>query len=83
MVIPGNYYRQKLYKLSFEKKKFRFPKGVSGSVVKSKTTILGCLTEFSFFGKKKLIKVFFGVEFTGDYRDVAIIPTLFPDHRQK
>ena len=29
-----------------------------------------------------LITVFFGVEFTGDYRDVAIISTLFPDHSQ-
>ena len=27
--------------------------------------------------------VFFGVEFTLDNRDVAIIPTLFRDHRQK
>ena len=25
----------------------------------------------------------FGVEFTGDYRDVAIISTLFRDHKQK
>ena len=35
-----------------------------------------------FFRKKKLIIVFFGVEFTGDYRDVAIISTLFVDHSQ-
>ena len=26
---------------------------------------------------------FFGVKFTGDYRSVAIIRTLFRDHRQK
>ena len=37
---------------------------------------------FFFFWKKKLIIVFFGLEFTGDYRDVSIIPTLFRD-RQK
>ena len=29
-----------------------------------------------------LITLFFGVEFTGDYRDVAIISTLFRDHSQ-
>ena len=27
--------------------------------------------------------VFFGVKFTGDYHNFAIIPTLFRDHRQK
>ena len=36
-----------------------------------------------FLWKKKLFIDFFGVKFTGDYRDVAIIPTLFRDHRQK
>ena len=36
-----------------------------------------------FFVEKKLIVVFFGVKFTGDCHNVAIIPTLFRDHRQK
>ena len=38
---------------------------------------------FFFLPKKKLIIVFFSVKFTGDYHNVAIIPTLFRDHRQK
>ena len=38
---------------------------------------------FFFFMEKKFIIVFFGLTFTGDYRNVAIIPTLFRDHRQK
>ena len=37
---------------------------------------------FFFLWKKKLIIVFFGVKFTGDYRNVAIISTLFRDHSQ-
>ena len=36
-----------------------------------------------FLWKKKLIIVFFGGKFAGDYHNVAIIPTLFRDHRQK
>ena len=32
---------------------------------------------FFFLWKKKLIVVFFGVKFTGDYRDVAVISSLF------
>ena len=37
-----------------------------------------------FFGQKKGYHgFFFGVKFTGDYRNVAIIPILFRDHRQK
>ena len=38
---------------------------------------------FFFLWKKKFIIVFFGVKFTGDYHNVAIIPTLFRDHRRK
>ena len=37
----------------------------------------------NFFCGKKLIIVFFRVKYTGDYRDVAIISTLFRDHSQK
>ena len=36
-----------------------------------------------FLWKKKFIIVFFEVKLTGDYRNVAIIPTLFRDDRQK
>ena len=70
-------------KLNFEKKNFRFPKRVSGSVLKSENDHLGMSDEIFFFRKTKLIIVFYGVEFTGDYRDVAIISTLFRDHSQK
>ena len=35
-----------------------------------------------FLWNKKLIVVVFGVKFTGDYRNVAIISTLFRDHSQ-
>ena len=37
---------------------------------------------FSLWNKKLTIE-FFGVEFTGDYRNVAIIPILCRDHRRK
>ena len=37
---------------------------------------------FFFFFKKKLTIGFFGVKFTADYRDVAKISSLFPDHIQ-
>ena len=33
--------------------------------------------------EKKVDDSVFGVKFTGDYHNVAIIPTLFRDHRQK
>ena len=71
-------------KLNLKKKKFRFRKGVSGSVSKSENDHFGMSDGiFFFFLEKKLFLVFFGVDITGDYRDVAIIPTLFRDHRQK
>ena len=37
---------------------------------------------FFFLWKKKLTIGFFGVKFTRDYRNVAIISTLFRDHSQ-
>ena len=65
------------------KKIFRFPKGVSGSVSKSENDHFGMSDGiFFFFGEKKSIIVVFGVKFTGDYRNVAIISTLFRDHSQ-
>ena len=72
-------------KLNFEKNKNFVPR--KASQVRSqnrKTTDLGCRKEFFFFcEKKKFIIVFFGVKFTGHYRNVAIIATLFRDDRQK
>ena len=47
-----------------------------------KRTILGSRTEFFFLWEKKFIIVFFGVKFTGDYRDVAIISSLIWHHIQ-
>ena len=85
MVIPGKF-RPKNYtsKLNFQKKNFRFPKGISGSVLKSENDHFGMSDEFFFFFflKKKLDQVFFGANFTGDYRNVAIISTLLRDHSQ-
>ena len=84
MVIPGKFHAKNYTtKLNFEKKKFIDSR--KGSQVRSqnrKTTDLGCRKNFVFLWKKKLIIVFFGVNFTGDYRNVAIIPTLFQDHSQ-
>ena len=71
-------------KLNFMKKKFfDSQKGSQVWSQNRKTTDLGCRTEFVFLCKKKFIIIFFGVKFTGDYGNVAIIPTLFRDHRQK
>ena len=67
-------------KLNFEKKNFRFSKGVSSSVSKSENEHFGMSDGIFFFVGKKLTLVFFGVKLTGDYRDVAIISTLFRDH---
>ena len=55
---------------------------VSGSVTKSGNDHYA-MSDGIFFCGKKLIIVFFTVKFTGDYRDVAIISTLFRDHSQK
>ena len=71
---PKNY----TSKLNFEEKKiFDPPKGSQVRSQNGKTTILGCRTDFFFLWKKKLTIVFFEVKFTGDYRNVAIISTLF------
>ena len=70
-------------KLNFEKKNFRFPKGVSGLVSKWENDYLAMSDEiFFFFGKKKWTIVFFGIKITGDSLNVAIISTLFRDHSQ-
>ena len=68
-------------KLNFEKKNYRFPKRASDLVSKSENDHFG-MSDGIFFVvfKRKFIMAFFGVKFTGDYRNVAIIPTLFRDH---
>ena len=77
---PKNY----MSKLNFEKKKLLIPERGLGFRLKiAKTTILGCRTEFFVLFKRKFFIVFFGVKFTGDYCDVAIISSLFRNHRQK
>ena len=83
MVIPGEFHAKKLFKLNFEKKKFSIlERGFRFCLKIAKTTIFGCRTEYFFLWNKKLITMIFGVKFTGDYHNVAIIPTLFRDHRQ-
>ena len=77
---PKNY----TIKLNFEKKKFSIPeRGLRFGFKIGKRPFWDVGRNFFFFlWKKKLITVFIGVEFTGDYRDVAIISTLFRDHSQ-
>ena len=76
--MPKNYTN----KLNFKKKKFPLLKVVSGSVSKSENVHFGMSEGFFFLWEKKLSIVFFEVKFTGDYRNVAIISTLFRDHSQ-
>ena len=71
-------------KLNFEKKKISIPEmRLRFSRKIGKRPFWDVWRNFYFFLEKKVIMVFFGVEFTWDIRDVAIIPTLFRDHRQK
>ena len=78
---PKNY----TSKLNFEKNKFSIPeRGFRFGLKIGNRPFWDVGRNFFFFSwKKKLIIVFFKVKFTGDYRSVAIIPTLFRDHRQK
>ena len=57
------------------KKKFSIPKrGLRFGLKIAKTTIFGVSEgQIFFFCEKKLIIVFFGVKFTGEYCDVTII----------
>ena len=76
---PKNY----TSKLNFEKKKFSIPERGLCSVSKSANDHLGMSDgNFFFSWKKKMIVVFFGVKFTGDYRDVSIISSLFRYYSQ-
>ena len=62
MVIPGKFHpKNYTSELNFEKKKFRFPKGVSVSVLKSKNDHFGMSDGIFFFcGKKVDYSVFWG-----------------------
>ena len=69
--------------LNFEKKSFSIPEsGLRFGHKIGKPPICEVGQNF-FFVEKKLIIVFFRVKSTGDYRDVAIISTLFQDRRIK
>ena len=60
MVIPGNFYRKKLYKLNFEKKKFSIPeRGLRFGLKIGKRPFWDVGRNFFFLWKKKLIIVFF------------------------
>ena len=70
-------------KLNFEKKKFPIlERGLRFCRKIGKRPFWDVRRIFFFFLEKQLIIMFFGVEFTGDYSDFAIIPTLFRDHRR-
>ena len=67
-------------KLNFEKKKISIPeRGLRFGLKIGKRPFGMSEGIFFFFWKKKLIVVFFGVKFTGVYRNVAITSTLFRD----
>ena len=85
MVIPGKFLPKKLYEwVKFWEKKIADSR--NGPQVRSENRENDHFRMsneiFFFLYKQKLITVFFGVKFTGDYHNVAIIPTLFRDHRQ-
>ena len=85
MVIPRKIHTKNYTsKFNFEKKKLSIPERVLDSVSKSENEHFAMSDGIFFFWcKRKIIIVFFGVKFTGDYRKVAIIPTLFRDRRQE
>ena len=70
-------------KLNFEKKKFSIPEsGLRFDLKIDKRPFWDVRRNFFFLWKNKLTIVFFGVKFTRDYRNVAIIPSLFRNHSQ-
>ena len=54
MVIPGNYYRQKLYKLNFEKKKISIPESGLRFARKIENDHFGMSNGVFFFREKKV-----------------------------
>ena len=70
-------------KSNFEKKKFSIPeRGLRFDLKIDKRPFWDVGRNFFSLWKKKFTIRFFGVKFTGDYRNVAIIPSLFRNHRQ-
>ena len=69
-------------KLNFEKKKFSIPERRFKFGLKIGKRPFWDVGRNFFLWKKKCIIMFFEVKFTGDYRDVAIISSLFRDHSQ-
>ena len=82
MVIPGKFYPNKLYEwVKFWVKKFSIrERGLRFGLKNHNRPFWDVGRNFFFLWKQKLNIVFFGVEFTGDYREIAIISTLFRDH---
>ena len=86
MVIPSKFHPKNYTSNSkFEKKKLSIPeRGFRSSLKIANWPFWGVGRNFFFFiFKRMFIIVYFWVKFTGDYRNVAIIPTLFRDHSQK
>ena len=69
-------------KLNFEKKKITIPERRFRFALKIGIRPFWDVGRIFFLWKKKLTIVFFGVKFTGDYRNVAIISTFLRDHSQ-
>ena len=84
MVIPGKFHSKKLYEWDkLWEKKFSIPeRGLSFDLKIGKRPVCDVGRKF-FFVEKKVDRLFFEVKFTGDYSNVATVPTLFRDHRQK
>ena len=71
-------------KLNFGNKKFSIPeRGLRFDLKIDKRPFWDVGRNFFFFVGKKVDHSLFGVKFTGDYRNVAIIPSLFRNHSQK
>ena len=83
MVIPGKFHSKKLYEWDkLWEKKFSIPEGgLSFDLKIGKRPVCDAGRKF-FFVEKKFDRLFFEVKFTGDYRNVVTIPTLFRDHRE-
>ena len=83
MAIPGEFHpKNYTSKLNFEKKKITIPEKGFRFGLKIGKRPFWDVGRIFFLWEKKLTIVFFEVKFTGDYRNVAVISTLFRDHRQ-
>ena len=84
MVIPGKFYPKKLYEwVKFWVKKFSIrERGLRFGLKNHKRPFWDVGRNFFFLWKQKLNIVFLGVAFTGEYREIAIVSTLFRDYSQ-